>query len=314
VYFLAAGQLAPGAPVGGGLYRYDTNTQTTTFVTRNTGYPAYPPSDYPWYWTAGITPEQAGLDPQAPYYLTANDRFLVFGTTVNLTAFDSHGLEEIYRYDAVDGSIVCVSCDPNGAPPSESAMFVRDYNYHAAAGVAPRPVSEDGSYVFFDTSTKLVPQASSGVLHVYEWHDGTISLIGAPSDPSDSFFLGSSADGGNVFFGTHAQLVPQDTDFAGDLYDARIDGGFEQPAPPACTGTGCQGVPGAPPLFATPASATFNGVGNFSPATPARTAVKPKTKSRSLKCKARDEKKKGRCVKKPKAKAKKSAKGRKQQS
>ena len=33
--------------------------------------------------------------------------------------------------------------------------------------------------------------------------------------------------------------------------------------PPVCTGTGCQGIPGAPPIFATPSSVTFEGVGNF---------------------------------------------------
>jgi hypothetical protein len=306
VYFLASGQLAPGAPVGGGLYRYDTASGTTTFVTGYTGYPEYTPGELPWF--AGIVPTQAGLDPQAPYFLTNNDRFLVFGTAANVTGYDSHGFEELYRYDAVDGSIVCVSCDPSGAPPTESAKFTRDFNYHETVASPPRPVSEDGSYVFFDTSTALVPHASRGVVHVYEWHEGAISLIGSPADPTDSFFMGSSADGSNVFFGTHAQLVSQDTDFAGDLYDARVDGGFEQPAPPACTGTGCQGVPSAPPLFATPASTTFNGVGNFPPP-PAVPAGKPKAKPKPVKCRRGTVKRQGKCVKK--AKAKKPAKGRK---
>jgi hypothetical protein len=306
VYFLASGQLAPGAPVGGGLYRYDTATGTTTFVTGNTGYPPHPEAENNWY--GETVPGQAGVDPRAPYFLTNNDRFLVFGTTTNVTGYDSHGFEELYRYDAVAGSIVCVSCDPSGAPPTESAVFTRSYNYHESVASPPRPVSEDGSYVFFDTSTALVPHASRGVVHVYEWHDGTISLIGSPSDPTDSFFMGSSADGSNLFFGTHAQLVSQDTDFAGDLYDARIDGGFEQPAAPACTGTGCQGVPSAPPLFATPASATFNGVGNFPPP-PTPPAGKPKAKPKPVKCRRGTVKRQGKCVKK--AKAKKPAKGRK---
>jgi hypothetical protein len=34
-------------------------------------------------------------------------------------------------------------------------------------------------------------------------------------------------------------------------------------ATPVCSGTGCQGVPAPSPVFATPASVTFEGVGNF---------------------------------------------------
>ena len=68
--------------------------------------------------------------------------------------------------------------------------------------------------MFFDTASALVPQATPGKVHVYEWHDGTLSLISSPDDPGDAFFLGSQAQNGerNVFFSTHAQLVPQDTD------------------------------------------------------------------------------------------------------
>jgi hypothetical protein len=126
---------------------------------------------------------------------------------------------------------------------------------------------------------------------VYEWHDGTLSLISSGSDPTDSLFLGMSTDGSDAFFGTHAALVAQDTDDAGDLYDARIDGGFGQTAPPVCTGSGCQGVPGTPPIFATPASATFEGVGNFPPPSsrPAGTTLTPRQKlARALKaCRAK---------------------------
>ena len=71
-----------------------------------------------------------------------------------------------------------------------------------------------------------------------------------------------------------------------------------------------QGVPAAPPIFATPASVTFGGVGNFAVEP---VAAKPKSKSKSAKCKRGYVRKKGRCVKRAKdKKAKKStAKGRK---
>jgi hypothetical protein len=70
--------------------------------------------------------------------------------------------------------------------------------------------------------------------------------------------------------------VGQDTDVAGDLYDVRINGGIGSVTPPQCTGTGCQGIPGAPPIFATPSSVTFEGVGNFPP--PSGNTVKAKAK------------------------------------
>ena len=139
------------------------------------------------------------------------------------------------------------------------------------AGTAPRPISENGEYVFFDTAESLLPQDTNSKIDVYEWHDGTISLITSGQDSADSFFLDSSpyvnavgetVEGGNVFFGTHARLVPQDTDSAGDLYDARIGGGFKLSEESGqCEGDACQNPPAAP-VDLSPASLTFTGPGN----------------------------------------------------
>jgi hypothetical protein len=340
VYFTAFGQLAPGAaaraPQGEGLinlYRYDTETETTTYIAgvASNGYPmaraeeggwfsaALPES--PWY------PREVGQEARADWYTTGNGRFLVFESYQELTGYDNapapgfeceaqigeyHHLAEhcaeLFRYDAATGSIVCVSCGPAGVQRVDDAMFARTFYNHNPSGLPPRPVSEDGSYVFFDTANALVPQAVPGRVHVYEWHEGTISLISSASDPGNAFFLGSSPDGSDVFFGTHAQLVPQDTDSSGDLYDARIDGGFVGQAPPVCTGTGCQGVPAPAPLFATPASVTFNGPGNLAPPPPPATPIaKPKPKPKAKKCRRGLVKKNGKCVKA----TRRSAKGRK---
>ena len=345
VYFTAFGQLAAGAPIpsGGGvdLYRYhydtDTQTETTTYVTEVNA------NDYPLAghggkentssWTLpelGILPNQ-GVDDEKSWYTTGEGQYLVFDTIRPITGYDNNKAQEappcisnypggavpnecqeLFRYDAGaqergEDPIVCVSCA--GGRPWDGAYFTRT-GYESPAAGTPRPISENGEYVFFDSADALVPQATPGKVHVYEWHDGTISLISSPNDTGTAFFLGSSPDGANVFFSTHAQLVPQDTDQSADIYDARIDGGFAGVTAPQCTGTGCQGVPAAPPIFATPASVTFEGVGNFEVGL---VAAKPKTKSKPAKCKRGYVKKKGRCVKRAKAKkAKKStAKGRK---
>jgi hypothetical protein len=61
---------------------------------------------------------------------------------------------------------------------------------------------------------------------------------------------------------------PLDTDTQRDYYDARIDGGFRargQSVGP-CEGEACQGASAPPPIFGAPASSTFEGPGNLTPA------------------------------------------------
>jgi len=65
-----------------------------------------------------------------------------------------------------------------------------------------------------------------------------------------------------VFFTQRANLAPGASNENVKLYDARVGGGFPE-ASTACVGSGCQGVPPAPPIFATPSSVTFAGVGDF---------------------------------------------------
>jgi hypothetical protein len=111
------------------------------------------------------------------------------------------------------------------------------------------------------------------------------------TDRDQSFFLDASESGDDVFIDTRAKLVGSDEDDLFDVYDVRVDG-YVPPAPPACTGTGCQGVPGAPPIFATPSSVTFEGVGNFAePSQMSGSASKAKQKKPLRKKKSRSKKK-----------------------
>jgi hypothetical protein len=160
----------------------------------------------------------------------------------------------------------------------------------------PRVVSEDGK-VFFNSAEQLTPEAPEPTLetnpyegfqkNVYEFENGHVYLISAKAK-----VVGLTPDGNNVFFDTVSQLLPQDGDGTVDVYDARVDGGFPALATPACSGTSCQGVPAAPPVFATPPSVTFTGVGNFpQPSSKAtvksgkakKTKAKRKTKSKTKK-------------------------------
>ena len=314
VYFTATGRLTSDAPVTGGdhLYRFDTKTETTTYITTVSG------SDYPsdktnQWWFDVYGGEELGSDSTAEWYTTPDGRYLIFASVANVTGYDStessytgnpsaidecptpqgagraYRCTEIYRYDAVSKTIVCVSCNPTGARPSSNALFARSAPRGSnPAGEPPRPVSDDGSYVFFDTTEALVPQDTNGTLDVYEWHDGTLSLVSSGTDSNNSYFLDSSPDGANVFFGTHAQLVPADTDNQGDLYDARICTSAEPCAQAArgetaqCEGDACQ-APSPAPIDQSPASLSFSGSGNVVAAgAPAPKAKPPLTRAQKL--------------------------------
>ena len=318
VYFNSSEELAPhpaGAP-SGGLYRYDTSTQRTVYVAPDPGYPndfSTHGTSIPWY--EPILGTYAGLYVAADYYATGNGAFLIFASRVNLTGYDSAGQLELYRYHyepeaAAGGSIVCVSCNPDGSPPAYGATFTRSaMSSDNPAGTAPRPISEGGEYVFFDTEESLLPGDTNGKVDVYEWHEnpathqGSIGSISTGQSSTSDFFLDSSPDGQNVFFGTHSALVPADKDEQGDLYDARIEGGFPAPlgAGP-CEGDACAPAPPLP-LFQTPATNTLSSSGNLAGEAPPPPVVK-----KTVTCKKGFVKKKVKtkteCIKKPKKKSK----------
>lgn len=292
------------------LYLYNAATGRTTFIAPG----------------AGVTGPRVGLIANrsipSSSEVTPDGRHLVFLSRESLTAYRQEGNAEVYLYDAPSGRLVCASCNPSGVAPAESAMLPQESPEGTASYVrpgtlpAPRVVSDDGSRVFFTSPDQLTAEAPSPALtqsrevltkgrlepNVYEFEDGQIHLVAA-----GAALLTVTPSGNDVFFNTLAQLVAQDRDGSPDVYDARVGGGFPQLALPACSGTSCQGVPAASPVFATPASVTFGGVGNFPP--PPAVVVKPKAKSKSMRCRRGFVRKQNRCVKR--SAAKKSAKGRK---
>ena len=195
--------------------------------------------------------------------------------------YPSNGLDEVYVYEAGNDRLYCASCgssgetpvDPDEAGRKEVAGYL-PVDWHDT--YLPQWISEDGNRVFFDSKVPLVAQDTNGRQDVYEWEreghgscvhgdgstGGCVFLLSGGMSEADSWFIGASPNGDDAFIVTRAQLVPEDMNDAFDLYDVRVDGA--KPAtPPVCSGSGCQGVPAPPPLFATPPSVTFGGVGNF---------------------------------------------------
>jgi hypothetical protein len=277
-----------------------------------------------------LTPISANLETRGDWrgalgertaQVSSDGRGLAFMSTVRLTGYDSGGVREAFVYDALTGKISCASCNPTGVPTSGNGYGIGNYlSASSQATFMQRFISADGSRVFFETKEALVPQDTNGLQDVYEWErNGAGSCQAAPTgqlergcvyllsggESSDSaYFIDADASGENVFFTSRGKLSSQVRDENVAVYDARVNGGFDVPSL-ACTGTGCQGVPPAPPIFATPSSVTFDGVGNFPPSS--RPAVKPKSKT--ARCKRGSVKKHGKCVrkKKPQRKTKRSS-------
>jgi hypothetical protein len=229
----------------------------------------------------------------------------------------SGGAENVYVFDADANKLFCVSCSASGEAGGASGFVPISWN----DTYIPRWMADEGNRVFFDTSVSLVPQDTNRTQDVYEWeregtgsckagdgvNGGCVFLLSGGTSKAASWLIGASASGNDVFIVTRAQLAPEDQNGADDLYDARV-GGVRPVSPPACMGTGCQGVPALPPTFATPPSVTFSGVGNFpAPAPATKKASKPKTKpkAKAKPCK-RGRVKRGRSCVRKRARARKS--------
>ena len=247
-------------------------------------------------------------------HVTPDGRYAAFMSHVSLTGYENHGKFEVFEYDANSGTLSCASCNPTGTPPlGESRLPLLEPL--VSRFLQPKELSDDGR-VFFDSQDTLSPYDGNGsVEDVYEYEPagvgtctrtgGCVFLISSGHSPSDSNFVAASESGDDVFFITRDRLSPSDQDELYDLYDARVNGGFPEVTPPACTGTGCQGLPGAPPIFATPSSVTFAGVGNFDGST-STSAVSGKAKTKKAKCSKGRRFEHGRCVKTRKARGSKA--------
>jgi hypothetical protein len=182
-------------------------------------------------------------------------------------------------YDASAGSLTCVSCNPTGAQPVGPSSLGEGYG-EREAGYVRRNFSEDGSRLFFQSFDALVPHDSNGRQDVYEYEDGHAYPISDVAGKYESFFLDASANGNDVFIGTADQLVAEDDSDNVEVYDARVGGGFSEPAAaPICdNGDSCKPPPAPQPaVFGAPSSAMFSGPGTLA-SLPSPAVVRPKPK------------------------------------
>jgi WD40-like Beta Propeller Repeat len=247
--------------------------------------------------------------------VTPDGTHLAFQSVRSLTGYDnvpvSHeecenercSVSEVYLYDALNGSLVCASCDPSGAAPVARAELGESWGEEGDAFARPSPLyearnlSSDGNRLFFQSRDPLVAQDTNGRQDVYEWEasgegscaqePGCVLPVSDVSGEDDSFFMDASPNGNDVFITTGDRLVPSDTDDLRDVYDVRVDGGFPTApvTPPACdSADACRGPAGVAQGSGSPASAAFSGAGNLTPTPPSASAVTPKPKRKAKAC------------------------------
>jgi hypothetical protein len=349
VYFASKDQLTSAAPAGNGPkeYVFNVDTETLEYVPEVEGPIIASSTDGSRFlfedtttptpelavWTSGsdghaatgtiqhvaqlpfpeATETNSGELYIAPARATTSGSIFVFQTDAPIAGFnDAGGYEQIFRYDATQDEITCISCPPSNVVPTGDAHLsgTDDFNGGGSgAGIGEadsRGMSDDGTMVFFDSRDPLVSRDTNGKRDVYEWDKGSIYLISSGISPLDSFFLDTSEDAGDAFFTTAEGLLGSDTDQAYDVYDARVPQPGDTPLPAAvpCQGDVCQGPPSTPNLLGLPASATFSGVENI------HTESSPPNVTRQTKS-AKPPKKSSHRKVKPRKKIKKRTKGRK---
>lgn len=170
--------------------------------------------------------------------ITPDGRHIVFPSSSALTGQPTGGQNQLFRYSADDGSLVCVSCSPDGSPPAAAATFASS---SLLTNADHRMQSDDGRTVVFQTTSSLLPHdVNAGVRDVYMWRDGELSLISSGRSPAPSTLVSTDAAGSNVFFISTARLLPSVDQDNRKLYDARLGGGSPTPAAASCAEAICR--------------------------------------------------------------------------
>jgi hypothetical protein len=304
IYFSSSESLTSEAPQGeAGLYRYDVAAGTLHFV--------LPKIEL-------SSPSSISADGRYLYLQPGPGAPPLHGVLPGGAAATT----QVYRLDTAENVIECVSCASAFDPEPRLSAFVAGTEVPGGTtdrGALKRmTASANGDYVFFDTPAALVPADVDGEIapsprsyeylseggvyspssDVYEWRrngvggcaavQGCLSLITTgQGNGLRNVLYGTDASGRDVFIGTHESLVPGDEDTAGDVYDARIGGGFAPPPPRPveCEGDACS-TPASAPNDATPSSLTFSGAGNLlqpSVTKPVAKVAKPKPKKKPRK-------------------------------
>jgi hypothetical protein len=297
VYYVANGQLIEGKGVDGqpNLYMVHNGNKPVFIATLNSGGQCRFTADS-CDWSPFPVVREAYVAPDGQHLAFMSSRSL---STINFpTGYDNIDQEtgvadsEVYEYTAPgrtegSGQLVCASCDPSGYQPVGNALLGgisptgdRQQGKPTYVGIGTpfdqvRPLSEDGKRLFYAAPASLAAPYDS--VYEYEHTDegtcvkpsGCHNLISSPEITGADYFLGSSADGSDIFLATSAQLAQTDIDELPDVYDARLDGGFSTPPVRQPCENACQQRK-VTPAAASPESLTSEPSENLHPSPPVK--------------------------------------------
>jgi len=224
-------------------------------------------------WIPAVKIHQPARDPSRT---NPDGTVLLFSSRANLDGYDPQGAPELYRYDSAAGRLHCISCIPTRAPATggaslESIAVVQlEPEPFSASGFVPN-LRADGKRAIFQSTEALVTRDNDEVQDVYEWEEqgvgsctrpgGCVYLISSGQSASDNYLYAVSASSNDVFFTTADLLVGGD-DNTVSIYDARVNGGFPEPAEEPCEGEGCKPDLTPPPSLAPPVTGSTGPSGN----------------------------------------------------
>lgn len=193
---------------------------------------------------------------------SADGGFVSFFTPAGLVAGDDATSGDLYAYDveadelvrltepaagAVGAPYVCVSQVSPAVSCFGEAGFDSPIRRRPAPllTVVPEPGLLGERVAFFQSRARLVPEDQNDVYDVYSWRDGELSLVtSGAADADHVLYKGIDRTATNLYVATRENLSWQDVDRVGDIYVARVGGGFPKPPPPAACSVlagGCQG-------------------------------------------------------------------------
>ena len=242
----------------------------------------------------GLLTEVRQQPARDPSRTNPNGSVLLFQSRAEITGYPASEFPQIYRYDSDAGDLTCISCIPTKQPATGGASL-ESYTFDSSS---PRPFSPYGyvsnlnplgTRVFFESTEALVSTDTDNVNDVYEWEaqdvgsctrpTGCVYLISSGRSERDNFLYAHSTSGNDVFFTTDDKLTQFDTGGAKSLYDARVNGGFEESGQEGpCVGDSCRPTITPPMNLPTPQSSGQGRSGNVEPVTKTRPCPKGKRK------------------------------------
>jgi hypothetical protein len=199
--------------------------------------------------------------PSGEIQASADGRRLLLSTSLALDEDDTDGITDVYLYDTAKHDFTRLSSGPSGGNGPKGARLKMEPSGFIVISPTREPtnaITADGRRAFFITAEPLVPADANDAMDAYEWADGHLGLLSSGRGRFEAVFRGVSADGRTALIMTDASLTPDDRDGGeGDVYAARIGGGFSEGGSPGCSCPGGETTNGGLADRPTPASAVL---------------------------------------------------------